>query len=165
MRGNVFPPFERKSLATGDFLVRSPPACKITPKRSLTVNFQLLRHCTSFLLSAVNYNIFPNTRFAYLPTFTRTPGGSFSSLSEVKAEVRRTPHFFPLTSYFLTSSFSSCRPSAWLATKRYVKDQIPQFTAELSRIIPKPPRPNQARRVSKISNGLHAVANSGCLWR
>ena len=30
---------------------------------------------------AANYNIFPNTRFAYLPTFTRTPGGSFSSLS------------------------------------------------------------------------------------
>ena len=101
MRGNVFPPFECKSLTPGDFLVRSPPTCEITPKRSLTINFQLLQHChlLSLALSAVNYttrHIFPNTRFAYLPTFTRTPGGSFSSLSEVKVEVRRNPYFLLL---------------------------------------------------------------------
>ena len=115
--------------------------CRLDNRRWHVYHYAHLHCLLSLALLAANYNIFPNTRFAYLPTFTRTPGGSFPSLSEVKAEIRRTLYFFPLT-----SSFSPCRPSARLTTRRYVKDQRPAGSRRTLRIIPKPPRPNQARR-------------------
>ena len=73
-----------------------------------------------------------NTRFAYLPTFTRTPGGSFPSLSEVKAEVRRNSYFFLFPSltaiaqsatavYFFLILVATVRP----ATSRTVSSFAP----------------------------------------
>ena len=40
--------------------------------------------------------------------------------------------------------------AGWRLRRIDVKDQIPQCPAELQRIIPKPPRPNQAQRFAKL---------------
>ena len=95
------------------------------------------------VMSCAYYTIFPNTRFAHLPTFTRTPEGSFLSLSEVKAEVRRNPYFLLFPSYIFLILVATVRPAHNRAVCQRSNSAVSRRTP---RIIAKPLRWNQARR-------------------
>ena len=100
-----------------------------------------------------------NTRFAYLPTFTRTPGGSFSSLSEVKVEIRRNSYFFLFPS--LTAIAQSATAVYFflilVATVRPVHNRAVCQRANLAHGLRRVPQ--DRRIIANLRDGVLAATN------